>query len=288
MGVQQLPGMHAQPPLITSEDLYRFERRLYQHIDRGLGGLGQSTSPLGPSIGSGPSKNEIVELIKQTASGSLAVLKRNIVARSITLAANVAQQVIFNQLPLRGFIVLNPASALAGGITSFGTVLASAARVVGSSNTQLSSLGVANFSDLHLFLNVSNIAAGGTVTIDAQAVDPVSSNWANTQRVFDAIAATGTYYGELGQLGCTTDFAINATVATNTVTFSVGYVLKNGLPGTSTGGLRTIYLGGPNVTIVSGLPLLEGQSWTFYMDENVQLWAISPSNVLLNIFEMGT
>jgi len=210
---------------------------------------------------------------------STSLLRRGLLGRTVTVTTT--PQLIINAEYLRGYILLNPNELV--GATSAGTILASAVRS-GTGNS--SSLGVANFLSGHFFIDITAASGGGTVALDLEVLDPASGNWAVAQTIFAASGATGTTYAFVGELGIPTDVRIAWTIAAGTVTFSVGFVLKNGLIGTSAGISQTIYLGGPGVTTTSGFPLLNGQSQKFFLQENLQLFAVADATLPLKIFEL--
>ncbi len=211
---------------------------------------------------------------------STAILRRGLLGRTVTVTT--VPELIINAEYLRGYIILNP-NELAGA-TSAGTLLASAARTLTGTSA---ALGVANFISAHYYLDITAIVGGGNLTITLETLDPVTGNWATSQVIFSAIAATGTYYAYVGEQGTATDARISYSVSVgSTITFSVGFVLKNGLIGTSSGISQTIYLGGPGVTTTSGFPLLNGQNQRFFLQENLQLWAVANATLPLKIFEL--
>jgi hypothetical protein len=66
-----------------------------------------------------------------------------------------------------------------------------------------------------------------------------------------------------------------------------GFVLKEGLPGTSSGVSQTIFIGGSGVTSTAGYPILSGEQKQFYLLENVNLYAVTNGPSLsLNVFEL--
>jgi len=205
-------------------------------------------------------------------------------ARPVTITTTPTQ--IVDGKFARGYIFLNPTPV--NSLTGSGAVLASTAvAALGSGNTQANPLGVASFLNLTLFLNIT--AGTSTITINAQSQDPVSLNWVTTQTPFNLVSGVGTYYASLGALGVDTSFAISYTAGAGTgVTFSVGYVLKNGLPGGTTGVSNAVFLGNGGVTTTSGFPLLEGQTRTFYFRPNVRLFGVSnaASGVTISVFEL--
>lgn len=229
----------------------------------------------------GIDKDELIARILYNTDilASVNVLDRGLIGRSVTIGTTPTR-IIQSQF-LRGYIVMNP-SLIVGG-TAVGTLLASTTTSV-AGNTQSDPLGVANYRDLHLFLDVTS--ATGTLDIYAQALDPVTLNWADTQLLYSGIAATGTYYANPGSLGLATDLALRWEITGGPFTFSIGYALKEGLPGTGAGVGKTLYLGNSGVTIESGFPLLEGQSRPFYLKENTELWAVANTSLDLRVFEL--
>lgn len=210
---------------------------------------------------------------------STVVLRRGLLGR--TVSVTTTPQLVINAEYLRGYIILNPNEV--AGATSAGTLLSSAART-GSGTS--AALGVANFLNAHYFLDLTAITAG-TLDIDLQVLDPVSGNWATVQNIFSTGTAPSTLYAEVGTLGTPTDVRVAWSVSGGgTATFSVGFVLKNGLVGTSAGTLQTIFLGGPGVTVESGFPLLNGVDKTFFLEENLQLYAVANATLPLKIFEL--
>lgn len=187
----------------------------------------------------------------------------------------------------RVYRIQNAATAV--GITSSGTVLASGSR--GAGNTQANSLGVAAHKDLRLFLDVT-VAGSGDIVVNTQTKDPVSGNWIVVQQdIFGAATPTpvGTYYANIGSDGVDSDFAVSYTLSGTDATFSIGYVLKEGLGGSGTGLNRTIYFGtNSGLTASNGFPILEGGEQTFYTKPNTELWAVSnvSTGVDLKIFEL--
>jgi len=210
---------------------------------------------------------------------STSLLRRGLLGRTVTVTTT--PQLIVNAEYLRGYIFLNPNELV--GATAAGTILAPATRS-GTGNS--ASLGVANFLSGHFFIDITAVAGGGTVELNLEVLDPASGNWAVAQTILAATGVLGTTYVYVGELGVPTDVRIAWSIAAGTVTFSVGYVLKNGLIGTSAGVSQTIYLGGPGVTTTSGFPLLNGQNLKFFLQENLQLFAVADATLPLKIFEL--
>lgn len=226
---------------------------------------------------------DIIRRISENVNilASTQVLDRGLIGRAVTVGTTPVK--IIDAQFLRGYLLLNPSAIV--GTTATGTVLASGAQTA-AGNTQASSLGVSNYRDLHIFLDVTAASGGASLDIIAQAKDPVSGEWFDVQQIYTEIVATGRHYVNVGGLGVASDFAIRWTVSAGSITFSVGFVLKDGLPGGSTGISNTIYLGNDGVTPTAGFPLLEGQQKSFYFKQNTELYAVANQSLTLNIFEL--
>jgi hypothetical protein len=216
----------------------------------------------------------------------------NVIGRTITprvYSITTAPIQIIKATDPKGYIVLNPSRT--AGLTSTGSVLASAAYLANAvSTTQATPIGVANYDRMALFLNIT-VAGGGTVRIDTETQDPVSGLWAISQNdIFTIPSAVGTYYANVGNIGVDTNFAIKYTIgAGGGVTFSLGYVLKDGLAGSASGISRTVYLGNQGVSTVAGYDLLEGQKFEKYFLQNAELWAVSgvSGGITIKCFELS-
>ena len=216
---------------------------------------------------------------------STLVLRRGLVGRTIDIGITPVS--IVRAEYLRGYIFLNPSASV--GLTTFVTVKALGAEIA-ADNTQSDSVGVANFSSAHFFINVTDTDGGATtLEVFLQSFDPLSLLWVDAQLLLST-TTTGTFYVAAGDIGIVTDMAIRWTVVggTPTATFSVGMVLKGGLAGSSASGLaQTIYLGPAGVSTLNGLPLLEGQSKSFFLTENIELFGVgSLDGLSLRLFQL--
>lgn len=250
-----------------------------------------------PRVGPAPAQHEGIggestadRIARDTnAIAGIYRVTRGLTPRLITVGTTPVQVVDGRQA--RGYIFLNTSTGSGGAGNDSGAILNSAVYAANDSgNTQANALGVASFTTLSLFLNVSANAAGTTIEIDAQTQDPVSLNWATSQLdVFGSPTATGTFYASLGQLGIDNSFAITYTVgAAGGATWSLGYVIKGGGFGSS-GIANSIYLGAsPNVVSTAGYPLLEGERLVQYLEAQVEVWAVSliSAGVILSVFEL--
>lgn len=216
---------------------------------------------------------------------STLILRRGLLGR--TVVVQTTPTLLVTAQFLRGYIFLNPATTT--GLTSAGTLRAlatdgaSTATLTGNTST----LGVANFLNLHLYIRVTSVVGGGTITLTAQTLDPTSLAWFDSQVVLPATGAATDTYVDVGSFGVATDFRIRWAITAGTdVTFSIGFVLKEGLSGTSSGVNQTIFLGTSGVTTSNGYPLLEGKEKDWWLMENVQLFGIANSPLPIRIFEL--
>lgn len=234
--------------------------------------------------------NEIlVERIAQNSDilVSFNILERGFSGRQITIGTTPIE--VIDAKFMRAYILLNPAS-ISGSLTTSGTIFPSATRS-GTGNTQATSLGVGNFRNLAMFLNISAITATPTLVINAQSQDPISLNWVETQGdIFDGAATVGIFYADIGSFGLDNAIALDFEITGGgaDITFSVGFILKDGLIGSSSGVANTIYLGSENVNQSTGFPLLEGQKENYWVRPNARLFAVSlqSAGVTLNVFDL--
>lgn len=220
-------------------------------------------------------------------------IDRGFIGRSVNITTTATK--IITSTYARGYRILNPAAS--AGLTTTSTLIPSTSFSAGDSgDTQDSGnnpnsvgpLGVANYQELRLFLDISAIS-GATVTVNAQSKDPISGNWVTVQSSVFSETTTGTFYANLGNEGIDNSFAISYTVTGGTATCSLGGILKNGLAGSSTGLTNKVYIAAlDSVNATMGFPLLEGQEFNFFAAENTEIWAVSESSggIPLKIFEL--
>ena len=212
------------------------------------------------------------------------LLRRGLLGRVVTVTGTPTLIIDVKETEGRGYLLLNPAGVV--GLTAVGTLIASNT-AVGATTVTSASLGVANYLNGKFFVDITFTAGAGPVTFDLQSKNPVTGTFITTQTLW-SLTATGKSYADVGTLGVDTDLQMLVTVpAGTTVTFSVGFVLKDGLEGTSTGVAQTIFIGNSGLSPVSAYPLLSGKEKQFYLSENVQLWAVTLGPSLdMNIFEI--
>ena len=231
----------------------------------------------------------LVERIAQNSDilVSFNILERGFIGRQISITTAPVE--IIDAKFMRAYTLLNP-SSIAGSLTTSGTVFPSALRD-GTGNTQATPLGVGNFRNLVMFLNITAITATPALVINAQSQDPISLNWVETQGdLFSSASTVGISYVDIGSFGVDNALALDFEVTGGgaDITFSVGFILKDGLTGSSSGVANTIYLGGPDVNQTTGFPLLEGQKANYWVRPNAKLFAVSlqSAGVTLNVFDL--
>ena len=221
----------------------------------------------------------------------LQTLSKNFLSRVVTIGTTPT--LISSSARAKAIRLINP--SVSSGLTSSGTIFPLLLRAPGTYTTRLTPLGVANYQRIALFLNITAIGGGSTLVIDAESRDQLSLGWMGTQAdIFSSIAAVRAdgamgYYANLGIFGVDVELALEAVVGTASVTFSVGYTLKDGLAGTGTGASSTIYIGPSDaVSNVSGLPLLQGGREDFLITENTELWGVAVADdQQLRVFELN-
>lgn len=264
-------------PLVPREVPIDLRERIIRHDKYGDAGAGAGLLPSGAQ--------DLSQLISDVHSiaGTL-VLRRGLIGRVVTVTSTA--QLIINQQEAggRGYLLLNPAGVV--GLTAEGTVF-STQTAVGATTVTSASIGVANYKTGRFFVVATFVAGAGPVTFDLQTADPVTGTFITSQTLF-SLTATGNAYANVGDLGIDVDAQVLVTVpAGTTITFSMGFVLKDGLDGTSAGASQTIFMGGAGVSPTSGYPLLSGKERPFYFMENVQLYAVTAGPSLsMNIFEL--
>jgi hypothetical protein len=264
-------------PLQRNDVPIDIQERYIRHDAFGKDGGGE----LGP--GGFPDLSRLIKDVHNIAG--VLVLRRGLLGRVVTITST--PQLIINQLEAegRGYLLLNPAGVV--GLTAQGTVFSSTS-LVGATSLASGTLGVANYKTGRFTVNVTAFGGAGPVTFDLQTLHPVDgTTWITSQTIF-SLTATGTAYVNVGELGIDVDARILVTVpAATTITFDMGFILKDGLEGTSAGATQTIFLGGAGVSAVSGFPLLAGKEKPFYFEENVAMYAVTSGPSLdMNIFEL--
>ena len=217
----------------------------------------------------------------------LNTLDRGFVSRDVVVGTTPT--LLIESPQPRGYLILNP--TLTAGITTSVTLLTSSPRTSATIDTTASPVNVANFNTARLWLDITAVAGGTpTITINALTQDPVFNLWAESQGdIFGAPNSVSILYQSIGSLGIDSAFAIQSVIAgAGTITFSLSMLLKDGLPGTSTGVEPTVFLGATSgITTVSGFPLLAGNFEKWYMRENTPLYGIALVSSSIRIFELS-
>lgn len=269
---------HGPQPLHSRDIPIDLRERYIRHDVPG-GGIG----PDGLPVPGTPDFSQLIHDVHNIAG--VTTLRRGLLGRVETITS--VSRLIISQLEIegRGYLLLNPAGVV--GLTAQGTIFSSTT-LVGATTLASGALGVANFNTGRFMVKATFVAGAGPVTFDLQTLDPVDGiTWIPSQTIFNLVA-TGNEYVNVGGLGIDVDARIFVTVPIGTtITFTVGFVLKDGLEGTSAGATQTIFLGGAGVSPVSGYPLLAGQEKPFYLEEKVLMFAVTSGPSLdMNIFEL--
>jgi hypothetical protein len=83
-------------------------------------------------------------------------------------------------------------------------------------------------------------------------------------------------------------FAIDWAVGAGTPTWSLSALLKDGLPGSSSGVAQTIFIAGSDgVNSTSGFALLEGAEKAFFVPRDTEIWVVSSGTVTFKILELS-
>lgn len=256
------------------------ERVIRDNRAGGEGGVGI------PGYGSGGFSGDLSQLINDVHSiAGTFVLRRGLIGRVFTVTSTPQQIIQQSEVEGRGYLLLNPTGVV--GLTAAGTLFSSTV-LVGATSLASGSLGVANYKTARFFVKATFNVGAGPVTFDLQTLDPVDGTTYITSQTLWALTATGNAYADVGTMGIDTDARMLVTVPIGTtIEFTVGFVLKDGLEGTSAGASQTIFIGNSGVSPNSGFPILAGKEKAFYLMENVSLYAVtSGPNIDMNIFEL--
>lgn len=201
---------------------------------------------------------------------------------------NNATLIIEPNFAERGYAIQNPGelSGFSSEVTFFPLLL----RTTAGQPYTSTAFNVGGIENATLFLNItaSNPASPGgpALTIDVQSQDPLSGNWATVQvDVFAGANATGTYAASIGPLGVDKQIRLVANMVGGvSTTFSVSGLFKGTSP-TPVG--QTVYIGGPDVNTTFGFSILPGDTFFFFLQQNVSLYAITATETLaLKIFQL--
>lgn len=202
--------------------------------------------------------------------------------RQITVGTTRTRIIAPNRYP-RGYILINPNTTVSGVVTTVTVFPAGTVFPVGTTNS--ASINVAAHRTARFFLNITETSAG-PVSVNLQTQDPVTGNWATAQSdIFaGAGAVAGTFYATVGEIGVDENMRLQVVVAGDSMTASIGAVLKEAFGSTIAG--PTIFLGNEDVNTTVGFPLLSGQRETLYLRENTPLFGIAVTATDMRLFEL--
>lgn len=187
----------------------------------------------------------------------------------------------------KGYIIINPNTSVSGVVTN--VAVFGAGTILGVGTSFSASIDVSAHLGARFILNVTDASAGPS-QIDVQTQDPISGNWADAQNdIFQFSAGggnipIGTYYANIGEIGVDDNMRIRAVIGGDAMTCSLAAILKPGA-GASVAG-PTVFLGGPDVNVVTGYPILSGTRDTWYLKENTAIYGVAVAPTELRIFEL--
>jgi hypothetical protein len=220
-------------------------------------------------------------------------LKRNFLCRVVQVG--VTPTLVYDGIRAQNLMIQNPAPTAGNLLTDTGWVTQQTGLVASGDSTAFPPT-FSNYADVHLFLNVTAIAAGDTWDFILVAYDLLAGVWADSQVLVAGVtpAVVGgwwnsSFYSYIGRRGVAVDFAVRWVLVggAGPMDFTLSYVLKDGLFGSSGGVSQIVYIissSGGQVT--AGYPLLEGTEKIFQVEEGTQIWAIAEVETPIRILEL--
>ena len=186
-----------------------------------------------------------------------------------------------NRAP-RGYKLINPNTTVSGVVTVVTAFAAGTVFPVGVTNS--AAINVSGHGGAAFTMNIT-AGTAGPVSVDLQTQDPISGLWATAQSdIFAGAAAIGTYYANVGNIGIDQNARLVVTVATAPMTASLAAMLKPQLAGTVAG--PTVFLGGADVNTTVGMPLLSGDTLTYYLRENTPIFGVAVAATDVRLFSL--
>jgi hypothetical protein len=224
----------------------------------------------------------LIRILRNTdAELSLKTIGNAFFPRLITVGTSPTELISPNRTP-RGYKIVNPNTTVSGVATAVTVFPAGTVFAVGTTNS--AAINVSAHGGAAFILNITE-ATAGPMTVNLQTQDPISGNWATAQAdIFSGAIALGTYYANVGIIGIDQQARLSISTAGDTFTGSIAAILKPALAGTIAG--PTVFMGGQDVTIVLGYPLLSGNIETILLRENTPLWAVAAADTNIFVFEM--
>ncbi len=220
-------------------------------------------------------------------------LRRNFLGRVVTVG--IVPTLIHRALYPQNIMITNPARGPGGGATRTGLVTQQIG-VVAAGNSEAAPIGVSNYMDMHLMLNVTAIAPGTSWTFVNVIQDPITGLWVDSQVFITGVTpalvggwTNASFYGNIALFGVGTQFAMRWTsdAGAGAISFTVSYILKYGQIGSDSGVSQVIYIGPDSgVTMISGYPIFEGVEKVFQVGEGVDIWGIAAIATNINVFEL--
>jgi hypothetical protein len=221
-------------------------------------------------------------------------LGRNFVSRFVVVG--LIPTLIHDAVRNQNIMITNPSPLGFGGVPSASGLVTQQVAVVGAGNSEALPIGVGNYMDLHLFLNITAIAAGTTWSFFNVVQDPVTLQWVDSQALIAAVTPAivagwinASFYANPIGFGNGIQFAIRWTLdaGAGAISFTVSYILKLATAGSSGGVSQIVYLGSNSgISVAAGYPLLENSEKIFQIVEGTQVWGIARIPVLINVLEL--
>ncbi|MEM0272917.1 MAG: hypothetical protein QW514_10290 [Thermoprotei archaeon] len=233
-----------------------------------------------------PIARSIARDIRSIASTQ--IINRGLIGRSILVGSSPVP--IVEAREGRGYLILNPTQA--GGTSTVSGVLASSITIDDTLTypVVLTQVGCEAFNQIAFFLGLSNIVGSPDFDFVLQS-NGLLTGFIDAVTVFNVTASSpATVYNKVETNGIDETFriAIYSNAAPPfSVTFDLSYVMK-GAGGISTSG-STVFIGGPGVSSESGYPILPGVEKSFFIKENVSLYAVTAvgaSPISVKVFEI--
>lgn len=220
-------------------------------------------------------------------------LRRNFIGRVVNVG--IVPTLIHHAVDEQNIMITNPARGPGGGATRTGLVTQQIA-VAALGNSEAAPIGVANYLNMQLMLNVTAIGVGTSWTIVNVIQDPITGLWVDSQvflaGITPALVATWTnasFYGLIAMFGVGTQFAVRWTsdAGAGAISFTLSYVLKDGQLGSDNGVSQVVFIGASNgVSPLSGYPIFEGVEKIFQVGEGTDIWGIAAVATNINVFEL--
>lgn len=216
---------------------------------------------------------------------SMSILNRGLIGRSVVVGSSPAP--IIECKEERGYLILNP-SQVGGTSVVSGTIFNNLSISDISSYPIVSSAVACDpYNEIAFFLNIT---VSGSAELDFRLEsNGLLTGFVDVMSIF-SVNESGSYYNKIGTAGVDELFRVsiyNITASPFSAVVDLSFTMK-GSGGLSTSG-TSVFIGGPGVSSESGYPILPGMEKSFFIKENVILYAttaVGASPVAVKIFEI--